>query len=173
MKFKPIKYGLITLVAFGMISMTGCATFQSLGVASKPAKTVQLTNPDPVSITIPEGNGIVGGTCTSIVHQTPVVWGVISYDGKIVKRQLLRIKDVSDNSFMVERRTDNGVTGSGIIYKVDYSVRNGLKDRILTISPVQYETYQEGLMAPFPVPEFSEKDLINFILKQVGGSKSA
>ncbi len=163
MKTKTIKYILIVLIAFGI---GGLATVQSSAAAARPGQTIR---PETISVTIPNGAAIKADVYNRIADTKPVVWGVIAYDGKVVQRQLIRVKNVSDNSFTVERRMDNGINGSGIVYKVDYNISHNPEDTTINFTPVKSSTYQEGWLTPYAVPGFSEKDLADFIVGHVVG----
>lgn len=168
MKTKTIKYILIVLIAFGV---GGLATVQPSAAADQPGQAIRSIHPEAISVTIPNGAAIKADIYNRIAGTKPGVWGVIAYDGKVVQRQLIRVKNVSDNSFTVERRMDNGINGSGIVYKVDYNISHNPKDTIIKFTPVQSSTYQEGCLTPYAVPGFSEKDLADFIVGHVVGHK--
>lgn len=55
----------------------------------------------------------------------------------------------------VERRTDNGLAGSGRIYKIRITKTNEKNNRIITLQPESMDTYQDGVILPFPLPEFN------------------
>lgn len=77
-------------------------------------------------------------------------------EGKIQKLDF----NVTDNQMIVERRTDNGVAGSGIIYDVDLTMKKKLNNIVVTFKPVMQKPYQEGLVLPFPVPQFDIKQYL-------------
>lgn len=60
----------------------------------------------------------------------------------------------TNNALEVERRTDNGVAGSGIIYTIDAIIVSDPNSTTITLIPKTQKTYQEGLILPFPVPNF-------------------
>lgn len=64
---------------------------------------------------------------------------IVSFDNKILK---------------VERRTDNGVAGSGRIYYIGIIKTNQLNNTLITLQSESMSTYQDGLILPFPLPEF-------------------
>lgn len=73
--------------------------------------------------------------------------------GKESKREKLSYQ-FNDEELLIERSTDNGVVGSGIIYNVRYKSTPKGENRIVTFSPYMKHPYQEGLIMPFPVPSF-------------------
>jgi hypothetical protein len=75
-------------------------------------------------------------------------------NGPSSKMEKLRLKK-NTNTWIVERRTDNGVAGSGRIYTVKLeqgTLENGLR---VSFSAVQERTYQEGVLLPFAIPDFN------------------
>ncbi len=74
-------------------------------------------------------------------------WGTETKQEKI-------ITSINNNRMIVERREDNGVAGSGLIYSID--VENILKgkNRVVTFIPKKVKPYQQGIILPFPLPTF-------------------
>jgi hypothetical protein len=60
----------------------------------------------------------------------------------------------TSDQILLERRTDNGMAGSGVIYNIALNITPKGNNTIITLHPKTLETYQEGLILPFPVPEF-------------------
>jgi hypothetical protein len=60
----------------------------------------------------------------------------------------------------LERRTDNGVAGSGLIYSIDINKLNKGNDKVIALTPKTVKTYQDGVILPFPIPKF---DLASYI----------
>jgi hypothetical protein len=60
----------------------------------------------------------------------------------------------------IERRTDNGVAGSGIITQVNISTTSTPDKKIVTFIPKTQRTYQQGLVLPFLVPDFDLEDYL-------------
>lgn len=107
-------------------------------------------------------------TVTYIVPNDPAVLNPPGSIGRIVftawtrgtdaKRELLRF-DLSSDAGFVERRTDNGVAGSGKRYTVVKSQEAGAETTILKFTATDYVVYQQGLVLPFAVPMFTEADV--------------
>lgn len=75
--------------------------------------------------------------------------------GPSTKQEKLFAKPINDNSFMVHRRTDNGTTGSGVIYNVRYSSTVKGNNTVIKAQPFQTKRYQQGFIAKFTVPPFN------------------
>ena len=60
--------------------------------------------------------------------------------------------NILPNEIHVERRTDNGISGSGVIYQVKTDITSQGNNNIITFTPKTAKTYQEGAVLPFPVP---------------------
>ncbi|AVP87241.1 hypothetical protein phytr_2850 [Candidatus Phycorickettsia trachydisci] len=56
---------------------------------------------------------------------------------------------------------DNGVSGSGRIYRLNVNKSNELNNKIITLRAESMGTYQEGLILPFPLPNF---DLQSYLI---------
>jgi hypothetical protein len=78
----------------------------------------------------------------------------------------LLIEASGPNSFVVHRRRDNGVAGSGIRYRVTHSIANSQRGTVIELLPVEVTQYQEGLVGKYDVPVFTERDL-NEVLQAV------
>jgi hypothetical protein len=86
--------------------------------------------------------------------------------GNRSKQEKIIIRNKSNDSFMVERRTDNGVSGSGKIYTVGYTVEKNKDAMVNKFKALSFKTYQQGLILPFDVPEFTEQNLLDYIVRQ-------
>jgi hypothetical protein len=71
----------------------------------------------------------------------------------------LRFQKATENSFIVHRRIDNGMAGSGIKYLVHYDINQESNGYSVTMKPTQSTAYQEGLVGKFDVPAFTPSDL--------------
>lgn len=142
---------------FSVLFLSNCVTLQQ-----KEPVTVYLENARVVSIIIPNVKEIYADNYTHVMFNN-AVWGRSYFHGEISKQQLIRIRNKTSDSFEVDRRVDNGLSGSGIVYSVDYSLKDDGENTILEIKPAKSRTYQEGLIS-FPVPYFSEDNLISYIV---------
>ncbi len=71
----------------------------------------------------------------------------------------LRFQKATENSFIVHRRIDNGMAGSGIKYLVHYDINQESNGYSVTMKPTQSTAYEEGLIGKFDVPSFNPEDL--------------
>ncbi len=146
----------LLFIIFFFFLVAGCAGLP----ITKSAPVAKKLNVKLLKIVIPN---IVNGHEYIDIKPMHTIWGVRYYRGSISQRQLLIIKNITKNTFTVERRSDNGISGSGIIYTVQFNIKKGPKNTYVTYKPLRFKTYQEGILLPFPVPSFSEQDLINFL----------
>jgi len=79
--------------------------------------------------------------------------------GTDTKREMVRAH-FDPTQMEVERRTDNGVAGSGLIYSIDIDKIDKDNNRIITFNPKTVKTYQNGLILPFLLPTF---DLTSYL----------
>jgi len=54
----------------------------------------------------------------------------------------------------IHRRADNGVAGSGVIYTVAVDAVSKPEATTVTFTPKTQRRYQDGVLLPFPVPDF-------------------
>lgn len=74
-------------------------------------------------------------------------WGMDTKQEKI-------LVNFDNKNLQIERRTDNGVAGSGRIYKVSITKENESNNTLIRLRGESMSTYQDGLIFPFPLPEF-------------------
>lgn len=122
-------------------------------------KSVQLKNQQELKVVIPYDKEVnaVRFTRFEFVGQS---WG------RSTKQEQISTKGNVEGGFFVERRTDNGTSGSGKIYQVNCAVEKNKDNMVIKFQPVAYKTYQQGLILPFKVPSFTEQELIEYIAKQ-------
>lgn len=147
-KNMAICLGLVTMI------LAGCA-----GLTPQPAQNVQLTNPQTLTVIIPNDKSVDAGKLTRINFDNR--WG-----GNKEKQEKIMVGNKTSTSFSVERRTDNGTAGSGKVYYVNYSVESLNDSTVIKYQPTEYRTYQQGLVLPFAIPVFTEYDLAEFLIKQ-------
>lgn len=88
-----------------------------------------------------------------------------SHWGRDTKQEKI-IVNFDNKMLKVERRTDNGIAGSGRIYNINITKTNELNNRIITLQPISMRTYQDGAILPFPLPEFNlESYLTSAVVK--------
>lgn len=163
-----MKRFLSVFVVCVIFSFLGCSTMQSTGLAPKPAETVDISNPRTITIVLPNSNLVDTSMYSSLRFQNRV-WGVSYYDNRIAKQEVIRSFKPSANSIYVERRTANQTTGSGRIYTLNYEMKEDGKNKIMELKPISFRTYQQGLVGPFPVPNFTEDSLFDYIISHYIG----
>jgi hypothetical protein len=151
-----MKKFMLCLLFTAMMAVTGCAN-----MTPKPAQTTELTAPITTTVIIPNDPSVDTARFRSL--EFSATWGQSYYKGSISKQHVIRIKNKTDKTFDFDRRIDNGISGSGIMYTVAYSIVTNGNNTVLTFKPTKYRTYQEGLIMPFAVPEFTENDFSTYI----------
>lgn len=68
-------------------------------------------------------------------------------------------QSLTPSSFIVHARQDNGTAGSGMRYSVEYKMSETPAGYSVTFQPTKVNSYQEGLIGKFPVPDFNESYL--------------
>jgi len=81
--------------------------------------------------------------------------------GKSSKQNKLFWKKIDERTFEVHRRVDNGISGSGKIYIVNYSTVTKGDDTIITFNPIKTKSYQQGFIGKFDVPEFNINNFLS------------
>lgn len=144
--------GLISMIA---ASLTACKTSPVKPATPLPADIAPTTYVIPASKDlIMENNGLV----------KDINFRGFS-SGSSNAKDSLRFQKATENSFIVHRRIDNGMAGSGIKYLVNYDINQESSGYSVTMKPAQSTAYQEGLIGKFDVPLFSPENLQNAIRK--------
>jgi len=135
---------LLTILSFILLNLTGCSGGNVLIPAQndvKEIKNIQITYILPPQ-----------------VEEQPCTFNGLkfqTYNNRGTETKIERLYVYSaNNGLKVERRTDNGVAGSGVIYTIDANVISKSDNKIVTLTPKTQETYQQGLILPFPIPNF-------------------
>lgn len=149
-----IKVSVNTLVISSIFLLASCATTQHI---NSDATKFTAINTESISYTILKSNDekYEKGLIRDL--------SLPSYSKFIEtgKYERLLYEDFTDKSFIVHRRTDNGSAGSGIKYKINYSVEDfehSLGYRVI-LKPISYYEYQQGLIGKFPIPNYDINDL--------------
>lgn len=138
------------------VILNGCAK-----VTTSPTELTELKFPSTTTIIIPNDQDIDANKFNNMEFSKK--WNVSYYNGSVAKQDVIIVKNKTSNTFDLDRRTDNGVSGSGILYTINYSIERKNSNTILSFKPIKYTTYQEGLILSFPTPEFTESDLSSYI----------
>ncbi len=163
-----MKRCLCVFVVFVIVGLLGCSTMQSTGLAPKPSETVDISNPRSITIVLPNSNAVDTSMYSSLRFQNRV-WGVSYYNDRIAKQEVVRSSKPSAKSFYVERRTANQTTGSGRIYTLNYEIKDDGKNKIMEFKPISFRTYQQGVVGPFPIPNFTEENLFDYLISHYIG----
>lgn len=147
------------LLVLVQLTVSGC----SQDMASKNFDiNLQLT-PDKPSERIVENERVSYILPTSMIANKNIE-DVLQFrgfhNGRESKQEKLCISH-NKNMLRVERRTDNGVAGSGVVYDIEI-----MQKVIGSVTQVTYEIkkenkYQEGLVLPFAVPNFDIKTFLS------------
>jgi len=122
-------------------------------------KTEQVTNPMELTVTIPYDKEVNAIKFTNLDFNG-ARWGRPTKQEKIILRSKTEI------DLVIERRTDNGTSGSGKVYTVGYTVDKGKDAMVYKFKALSFKTYQQGLILPFDVPNFTEQELMEYIARQ-------
>ncbi len=68
-----------------------------------------------------------------------------------------------DGSLIVERYVTNGVAKSSVTYTGSQDLSETAESYIVTLKPLNKRLRQDGLVMPYPIPDFSEQDLIGHL----------
>ncbi len=129
------------------------------GFFADDPKTEQVTNPVEMTIVIPYSKEVNALKISNIEFDN-LRWG------RPTKQEKITTNEKTADSFKVERRTDNGTAGSGKVYRVSYQSDKSKDAMILKFKAISFSTYQQGLIMPFSVPDFSEQELLEYISHQ-------
>ncbi len=155
MKCSQIK--LIIFALFQFIMLSGCSnnelvkniTHSDINWQIKPdAPQDTMVNNIEVSYSIP----------SVLLHNKSVSQFLTFktfHTGRESKQEKLFLRQNGQNLWSIERRTDNGIAGSGVIYDVEVKEEKLKKDmtKVSLVVTREYK-YQEGLILPFAVPDF-------------------
>lgn len=136
-----------------LIAVSGCAS-------RAPVSPTKLSM-NPIVYIVPND--------TNIIHHKGLVED-ISFSGFSNylpgKRELLHSKVLEDKILEIERRseTETGIAGSGIRYRINYKVEKNDQGYKAIFQPVEFISYQQGLVLPFAVPNFGQQDLTENLL---------
>jgi len=144
----------LVIMLLCLVAVSGCA-----GLTPRPAQNVQLNNPQIITIIIPNDKMVDSRKITQLNFDR-------RFGGQKEKQEKIFLTDVTNSSFNVERRTDNGTAGSGIVYHVNHTIETADGRTVVTYKPTDYRTYQQGLVLPFAVPVFTEQDLAEYLISQ-------
>ncbi len=65
-----------------------------------------------------------------------------------------------ENGMIVEKKLHNQMAGSGTVYNVETKVKENKDNIRVTFTPTKKETYQQGLVLPYPIPEFDIQEYL-------------
>lgn len=145
------------LLALGLVSFfTGCANVVPQGDASLPYQG------KPIVYKIPTN------TKTSLNANTPLEfkqWGTENYFNPNVP-STAGVKYAYNNAaktLSVRRFETNGVAGSWKEYSVSMTSEVTGDTTTIKFSPLMSKSHQDGLILPFPVPPFTDADIVQYL----------
>lgn len=146
-----------------VMSVAACAALQGTVVPKGNMEPVKLNPAKTVTVIIPSESAVNADSYSTF--NFPTISNIImeTRDGNIAKRSVVGISSKTEKTFRFEARIDNGVSGSGRTFDGEYSLSDKGSSKILKITPTSYKPYQEGLVFPFAVPNFSDEDLFEWI----------
>ncbi len=149
------------------IAISGCVTTAPNGKIEIPflstdGDKISVDN-TPILIKVPSDSNIIASRGDKVVGDLAIPNLVLT---KIPGASYSRIfiENKSDNDFTVHVRNDNGVAGSGVKYRVSYSLSqtNG-SGYTITLTPQFRSEYQQGLIGKFPIPKFPDNALRDYL----------
>jgi hypothetical protein len=122
----------------------------------------EVVESKPVTILVPVDSAIIenrqSGPIKYVTYRTEE-WGASQNS-----QWTTEYKGFDGKTFTVHRRNHNGTAGSGVIYTVSYDTKDTPELYQYTFRAVLQEQYQQGLILPFPVPNFTVQELYNALL---------
>lgn len=168
MKFALHKRTLWVAATIVLTALSGCASngqfdvTNPLGTITQPPHTHEAIATTPITVFVPSDSNIRAGAGTQIVRDIRLEpWNLTAMPGAMYYRMF--VKNNTGSSLQVEARVDNGVAGSGLIYDVNYTVKQMRDGYEVVFTPVEKETYQQGLIGKFPVPNFTLENLRSYL----------
>ena len=154
---------IVSLVATTLLA--GCAN-QGGGVLQATAVPVSIA---PITIILPNDPGIRPSLTGTAYSKAQFRETNPACNPMVNGNDVFRLYQMPQgpNSFIVHSRHDNCVAGSGVKYVVNYTRSETSAGLTLTFKPVERSTYQAGLIMPFPVPNFDDRALINYLEEPV------
>jgi hypothetical protein len=138
------------------LALAGCA-----GLTPKPAQNVQLTNPQSITVIIPNDKMVDSSKIARVDFDD-------RWRGLGEEQEKIVITDKTNNNFKVGRRSyySGGTAGSGVTFTVNHSVETSGDTTVVKYQPTEYRTDQQGLVLPLPVPNFTVQNLTEYLIKQ-------
>lgn len=146
----------ISPMFIGGLVLEGCAS---------PMPAQPPISPQTTSISMPSIAFIIPNDPAVVVQSTGVEGLALSGQqwGGPTRREIIQYKFTGEQG-VVERRTDNGVAGSGQKVRVTESISMEANAKRVEFAPYERAVYQQGLILPFPVPRFEPEDIKAFFL---------
>jgi predicted small lipoprotein YifL len=145
------KIILLAVVVLSLSTLSGCQS-TGLNPLAIPDAFTNFESPE-VKFTLPSqkmstSTGISGISFDSF------------HNGPSSSQQKLNWKIIDKNTLEVHRREDNGIAGSGVMYKVNYKIDYQGDDLVVTFKPISSKVYQQGFIGKKDVPNF---DITEFL----------
>jgi hypothetical protein len=119
----------------------------------------------PLTIIVPADAGIQH-TAQGLVRDIGVQerW-VPVYKNGVAMSYVVRNEQTRPTDFVVHARVSNGTAGSGVKYTVAYEIKDNADGGYsATFTPRDRGSYQQGLIGKYPVPDFGDNELHDYLL---------
>lgn len=152
----------ICAITLALLCLSSCEHHEALKSIGSPNINFQLKPNEPedrvindivVSYDIPHGM-IKSKSIDNILKFRKAPRGIKN------RRERLIVTKNSPNLWIIERRTDNGVAGSGVIYDVEITQKKLPHATRVAFIVKRERKYQEGMTLPFAVPKFDIKQYL-------------
>ncbi|GAA4413003.1 hypothetical protein GCM10011450_24100 [Advenella faeciporci] len=165
-----MKRKLLTLTMVGVaVVLSGCDTMNqnggslgSLNFLSTDGekKTINTT---PIKIKVPDDAGILRKNSNTIVGDLIIPNLSVTHIPNASYSRVF-VENKTDKDFVVHARNDNGIAGSGIKYNISYEMLPGKGNAYQVVLTPNFKTeYQQGLIGKFPLPNFTEEAMREYL----------
>jgi len=155
------RHFLAAVALLAVFSMTAHAGILS----TEPDNWQELAIPT-IAIKVPNDPNILRSTHAGMIRDLGTLdrWDKYFRDGMVKMPYSVCSQDVADEKFTVHARVSNGTAGSGVKYSVGFKLENRPDGSyVVSYSPLQRGTYQQGLFGKYPVPDFSDSDVMSYL----------
>lgn len=134
----------LSILSFILLTLTGCVAD---GILVPKKQGIQELHNIQVTYILPTDAAQASGSLNGLIFQR-------FNRGDSTKMENL-CYSLTPTGIVVHRRTDNTVAGSGIVYDIDVNTSHKSDSSVVTLTPKTQRAYQEGLILPFPIPNFN------------------
>lgn len=152
----------LAVVSFSALFMlAGCAT-NPIAQALSPGMDTMPVQIAPITMIVPNDPGILNRDRPGLVRDIRLDELNRSVMPNAMYVRILN-QDNTGTAFTVHARTDNGIAGSGVKYRVQYGVAENKDGYSVAFRPTERSTYQQGLVGKFPLPDFGDRELLSHL----------